>query len=111
MKVVIINGRRKGILPLHPLSYQHVGQQDRHDNEKDDPNDVSHLWKRGQQTTGGIVVAKYTVIVKLPSGHRHCLDEGVTSIPKGGSVNQASGIVQLKWMEEMTCVCMLQTCY
>ena len=79
----------------HPLPHQQVGHQDGHDNEEDDPEDVGHFWKGGQQVPAFVVVAKDAVIVKLPNGHHQRLDEGEAGIPKGGDIHKQSGIIQL----------------
>ena len=60
--------------------HQQVGQQDGHDDEEDDPENVGHYREGGQQVTAFVVVAKNAVILKLPSGHHHGLDEGETGI-------------------------------
>ena len=83
------------IYSLQSLPHHQVGQQDGHDNEEDDPEDVGHFWERGQQTTAFIAVAKNAIIVKLPNGHHHGLDEGEASIPKGGDIHKQSSIIQL----------------
>ena len=80
---------------LHPLPHQQVGQQDGHDNEEDDPKDVGYLWEGGQHATAVVAVAKNSVIVKLPKGHHHGLDEGETGIPKRGDITNQGSIIQL----------------
>ena len=78
------------------FTHQQVGYQDGHDNEEDDPEDVSHYRERGQQTMAFVVVAKNVVIVKFANGHHHGLDEGEASITKGGDINHQGSIIQLR---------------
>ena len=81
--------------------YQQVGYQDGHDNKEDDPENVGHYWEGGQQATAFVVVAKNVVIIKLANGHHHGLDEGETSITKGGDINHQGSIIQLQWKEKL----------
>ena len=81
--------------------HQQIGQQDGHDNEEDDPEDVGHLWERGQQVPAFHVVAKDAVILKLPNGHHHGFDEGETGIPKGGNILLQTSHSRLQCEEEV----------
>ena len=78
-----------------PFPHQQVGQQDGHDNDEDNPEDVGHFWEGGQQAAAFVAVAKDAVIVKLPNGHHHGLDEGEANMPKGGDIHKQSSIIQL----------------
>ena len=83
------------------LPYQQVVQQDWHHNEEDDPENVGHFWEGGLQAIALTVVSKHSAILKLPKGHHHGLDEGETSIPKGGDIGKQGGTVWLQWAKEI----------
>ena len=80
----------------HLFPHQQVGHQDWHDNEEGNPEDVGHFWEGGQQATAVVAVAKNVNILKLSNGHHHGLDEGQTSIPKGGDIDKHGSIIHLQ---------------
>ena len=81
------------------LPHQQIVQQDGHDNEEDNPKDVAHFWEGGLQASALTVVTKYKVIFKLSKGHHNGLDEGETSIPKGGDIVKEGGTIWLYTVE------------
>ena len=84
----------------HDLTYQQVGEEDGHENEKDDPQYIGHFRERyihryfaGIHDTSGCLT-KDIVKLKFACGHSHGFENGAGGIGEWGTGEYKSWLIE-----------------